>query len=319
MSKSIGNTIAPQEIIKESGADVLRLWVLASDYKSDVAVSKGIIKQVTEVYRKIRNTARYILGNTYDFPVNLPVDYKDLLEIDKWALLKLNKLIKDCTEAYDKYEFHNAYQAINQFCVVDMSTFYLDIIKDRLYTSKADSLERRSAQTAMYEILDSLVKILAPMTCFTAEEIWNAMPHRENENVESVMLTDYPKYKPEYENKELEERWNKIIALKEEVSKKLEEARMEKVIGHSLNAKVTLYTNDDKYDQLVKDAELLATVFIVSKVEVENNKREDDMEIGIKVEAADGEKCERCWMYSDTVGRNHTHPTLCKRCIDNLE
>ncbi len=319
MSKSIGNTIAPQEVIKESGADVLRLWVLASDYKSDVAVSKGIIKQVTEVYRKIRNTARYILGNTYDFPVNLPVEYKDLLEIDKWALIKLNKLVKDCTEAYDKYEFHNAYQAINQFCVVDMSTFYLDIIKDRLYTSKADSLERRSAQTAMYEILDSLVKILAPMTCFTAEEIWNAMPHRENENVESVMLTDYPKFKPEYENKELEERWNKIIELKEEVSKKLEEARMEKVIGHSLNAKVTLYTNDDKYEQLMKDADLLATVFIVSKVEVENNKREEDNEIGIKVEAADGEKCERCWMYSDTVGKDHTHPTLCKRCIDNLE
>ncbi len=313
------NTIAPQEVIKESGADVLRLWVLASDYKSDVAVSKGIIKQVTEVYRKIRNTARYILGNTYDFSVNLPVEYKDLLEIDKWALIKLNKLVKDCTEAYDKYEFHNAYQAINQFCVVDMSTFYLDIIKDRLYTSKADSLERRSAQTAMYEILDSLVKILAPMTCFTAEEIWNAMPHRENENVESVMLTDYPKFKPEYENKELEERWNKIIDLKEEVSKKLEEARMEKVIGHSLNAKVTLYTNDDKYEQLMKDADLLATVFIVSKVEVENNKREEDNEIGIKVEAADGEKCERCWMYSDTVGKDHTHPTLCKRCIDNLE
>ncbi len=319
MSKSIGNTIAPQEVIKESGADVLRLWVLASDYKSDVAVSKGIIKQVTEVYRKIRNTARYILGNTYDFSVNLPVEYKDLLEIDKWALIKLNKLVKDCTEAYDKYEFHNAYQAINQFCVVDMSTFYLDIIKDRLYTSKADSLERRSAQTAMYEILDSLVKILAPMTCFTAEEIWNVMPHRENENVESVMLTDYPKFKPEYENKELEERWNKIIDLKEEVSKKLEEARMEKVIGHSLNAKVTLYTNDDKYEQLMKDADLLATVFIVSKVEVENNKREEDNEIGIKVEAADGEKCERCWMYSDTVGKDHTHPTLCKRCIDNLE
>ena len=149
--------------------------------------------------------------------------------------------------------------------------------------------------------------------------IWNAMPHRENENVESVMLTDYPKFKPEYENKELEERWNKIIDLKEEVSKKLEEARMEKVIGHSLNAKVTLYTNDDKYEQLMKDADLLATVFIVSKVEVENNKREEDNEIGIKVEAADGEKCERCWMYSDTVGKDHTHPTLCKRCIDNLE
>ena len=319
MSKSIGNVVSPQEIIKESGADVLRLWVLASDYQSDVSVSKGIIKQVTEVYRKIRNTARYILGNTYDFPVNMPVAYDDLLEIDKWALAKLNNLVKTCTEAYDKYEFHNAYQAINQFCVVDMSTFYLDIIKDRLYTYKADSVERRAAQTVMYEILDSLVKILAPMTCFTAEEIWKAMPHRAGEEVESVMLTDYPVYKKEYENPELEARWDKIIALKNEVSKKLEIARMDKVIGHSLNAKVVLYATEDKYDELLKDAELLTTVFIVSKVVVENNKREEDGEIGIKIEAADGEKCDRCWMYSDTVGKSLHHPTLCKRCIDNLE
>lgn len=319
MSKSIGNVIAPQEIIKESGADVLRLWVLSSDYKSDVSVSKAIIKQVTEVYRKIRNTARYILGNTYDFDVNSPVEYDKLLEIDKWALTRLNKLIKDCTKAYDEYDFHNAYQAINQFCVVDMSTFYLDIIKDRLYTSKPDSIERRSAQTVMYEILDSLVKILAPMTCYTAEEIWKAMKHKENEEVESVMLTDYPVANPKYDNAELEERWNKIIALKEDVSKKLEEARMEKVIGHSLNAKVTLFATEDIYDQLLKDKELLTTVFIVSKVEIDNNKREEDGEIGIKVEAAEGEKCERCWMYSETVGKDHNHPTLCKRCIDNLK
>ena len=319
MSKSVGNVVSPQEIIKESGADVLRLWVLASDYQSDVSVSKGIIKQVTEVYRKIRNTARYILGNTYDFPVNMPVAYDDLMEIDKWALTRLNKLIKECTEAYESYQFHNAYQAVNQFCVVDMSTFYLDIIKDRLYTYKADSVERRAAQTVMYEILNSLVKILAPMTCFTAEEIWKSMPHREGENVESVMLTEYPKYKKEYENPEIETRWEKIIALKNEVSKKLEIARMDKIIGHSLNAKVTLYVAEDRYDELLKDVDLLTTVFIVSKVEIENNLREEDGEIGIKIEAAEGEKCERCWMYSDTVGKNHNHPTLCKRCIDNLE
>ena len=319
MSKSIGNVISPQEIIKESGADVLRLWVLSSDYKSDVSLSKGIIKQVTEVYRKIRNTARYILGNIYDFQVNLPVEYNDLMEIDKWALTRLNKLIKDCINAYDTYEFHNAYQAINQFCVVDMSTFYLDIIKDRLYTSKADSLERRSAQTVMYEILNALVKILAPMTCYTAEEIWKAMPHRSGEEVESVMLTSYPEYNPKYDNKDLEEKWNKIIKLKEEVSKKLEDARMNKVIGHSLNAKVILYVSEDRYEELLKDRELLTTVFIVSKVEIENNKREEDSEIGIKVEMAEGEKCERCWMYSETVGKNQDHPTLCKRCIDNLE
>ena len=318
MSKSVGNVIAPQEIINESGADVLRLWVLSSDYKSDVSVSKGIIKQVTEVYRKIRNTARYILGNTYDFPVNLPVEYDELEEIDKWALTRLNNLIRDCESAYDTYEFHNAYQAINQFCVVDMSTFYLDIIKDRLYTLRHDSKERRSAQTVMYEILNALVKILAPMTCYTAEEIWKAMPHRKGEEVESVMLTFYPKANEKWDNKELSDRWDKIIKLKEDVSKRLEEARIEKVIGHSLNAKVTLFAEGDLYKKLSDDAELLKTVFIVSDVLVENNKREDDGDIGIKVEMADGQKCERCWMYSDTVGKNKLHPTICKRCSENL-
>ncbi len=319
MSKSIGNVIAPQEIINEYGADVLRLWVLSSDYKSDVSVSKNILKQVTEVYRKIRNTARYILGNTYDFAVNLPVEYNDLQEIDKWALTRLNKLIRDCTKAFDEYDFHSAYQAINQFCVVDMSTFYLDIIKDRLYTSKADSIERRAAQTVMYEILRALVKILAPMTSFTAEEIWKTMPHVKDEEVESVMLTKYPVANDAWDNKEIEAKWEKIIALKEEVSKKLEEARMEKVIGHSLNAKVTLYATEDKYKCLNENKELLKQVFIVSDVEIDNSRREEDGEIGIKVEMAEGEKCERCWMYSETVGKNPNHPHICERCAKNLE
>ncbi len=319
MSKSIGNVIAPQEIINESGADVLRLWVLSSDYKSDVSVSKGIIKQVTEVYRKIRNTARYILGNTYDFPVNLPIPYEELEEIDKWALTRLNKLIRDCTAAYDVYEFHNAYQAINQFCVTDMSNFYLDIIKDRLYTEKPDSNTRRSAQTVMYEILLALVKILAPMTCYTAEEIWKAMPHRKDEDVESVMLTYYPEADERYDNKEISEKWDKIIKLKQDVSKKIEEARMDKIVGNSLDAKVTLFAEDDLYKKINNEKDLLAQVFIVSEVLVENNKREDDGEIGIKVEKADGEKCERCWMYSETVGKDKKHPTICKRCSENLK
>ena len=171
MSKSLGNGIDPMELINEFGADILRLWALSSDYTSDVSISKGIIKQVAEVYRKIRNTARFILGNISDFDVNNPVSYEELQEIDKWALTKLNKLIEDCSNAYDGYDFKKAYQAINQFCVVDMSNFYLDIIKDRLYTEKLNSIERRAAQTTMYEILQALVRILAPMTCFTAEEI----------------------------------------------------------------------------------------------------------------------------------------------------
>ncbi len=255
MSKSLGNGIAPQDVIKESGADVLRLWVLSSDYKSDISGSKNIIKQVTEVYRKIRNTARYILGNISDFDVENPVAYEDLQEIDKWALTKLNKLIKDCTDAYDNYDFHNAYQAINQFCVVDMSAFYLDIIKDRLYTTKSNSVERRAAQTTMYEILSALVRILAPMACFTAEEIWSYMPHKKDENTESVMLGYYPKVNSKYENEAIALKWSRLIKVKDAVAKKLEEARANKEIGLSLEAKVILFAEGEEYE-LLKENEI---------------------------------------------------------------
>lgn len=319
MSKSLGNGIDPMELINEFGADILRLWALSSDYTSDVSISKGIIKQVAEVYRKIRNTARFILGNISDFDVNNPVSYEELQEIDKWALTKLNKLIEDCSNAYDGYDFKKAYQAINQFCVVDMSNFYLDIIKDRLYTEKLNSIERRAAQTIMYEILQALVRILAPMTCFTAEEIWKFMPHKDNEKLDSVMLSYYPEINEKYNNKELEEKWNKIIKIKELVSKKLEEARSEKVIGHSLNAKVTLYAEKDEYEFLLENKELLMTVFIVSGLEIEKNERKNEEKIGVKVEVADGKKCERCWMYSTTVGEDKENPNICHRCSEALK
>ena len=321
MSKSIGNVVAPQEIIKKYGADILRLWVLASDYMSDVSVSENIIKQVSEVYRKMRNTARYILGNISDYDVNNPVAYEDLQEIDKWALTKLNKLIDDCTKSYDKYEFNLAYRALNQFCVVDMSAIYLDIIKDRLYTLKADSIERRAAQTTMYEILSSLVRIMAPMTCFTAEEIWKYMPHTKDDNLESVMLNYYPKVKAEYDNPEIETKWNKLINVKNEIAKKLEVARANKEIGLSLEAKVTLFAEGEEYRFLYGKEELLKEICIVSDVEVCENRRNEDLEVpfGIKVEKAEGEKCARCWMYSKTVGLNKTHPTVCSRCAENLE
>ena len=320
MSKSLGNGISPQEVIKEYGADILRLWVLSSDYQSDVSLSKDILKQITEVYRKMRNTARYILGNTSDFnPDTDMVEYKDLEEIDKYALLKLNDLVKKCTESYDRYDFHEAYQAINVFCVTDMSSFYLDIIKDRLYSSKVDAKERRAAQTTMYLILDSLVKMLAPLTCFTAEEIWKYMPKAKNTDVESVMLTDYPTVNEEYENSELRTKWEKIVDIKEIVSKKLEEARAEKVIGHSLNAKVTLYAEGDLYNFIKDNAKLLQSVFITSGVEVEENQRSEEVKLGVKVEQAEGEKCERCWMFSNTVGEDKENPTICHRCSEVLK
>ena len=311
--------VSPQEIIDEYGADILRLWVLSSDFKSDVSISRDILKQISEAYRKIRNTARYILGNTSDFDPDNKVEYKDMEEIDKWALLRLNKLVKDCTENYENFNFHLVYHDVNQFCVTDMSNFYLDIIKDRLYTSKKDSTERRSAQTAMYIILNALVKIVAPMICFTAEEIWKYMPHTKNEQVESVMLSDWPEVVAEYDNEELEQKWNHILELKELVAKELEVARAEKVIGHSLNAKVTLFANKKEYEFLKENKELLTTVFIVSALDIMENERKDDVKIGVKVEVAEGQKCERCWKYSTEVGENKEHPTLCHRCAEAIK
>ena len=256
MSKSLGNGVSPIDVSNKFGADILRLWALSSDYSMDVNLSDDILKGISDVYRKIRNTARYILGNTYDYDPEKPVAYEDLQEIDKWALTRLNKLIKDCTNDYDTYSFGNCYHDVNQFCVVDMSSFYLDIIKDRLYTEKADSVARRAAQTTMYYILDALVKILTPMISFTAEEIWSAMNHTEKENVESPMLADYPVSNDEWDNKEIAEKWEKIIKVKNIVAK----------------------------------------------------------DLGVKVEHATGEKCERCWMYND-----HIEDGLCPRCKEVLE
>ena len=319
MSKSLGNGVAPGDVADKYGADILRLWALSSDYTTEVSLSDDILKQISEVYRKIRNTARYILGNTYDYNPDEPVKYDELQEIDKWALTRLNKLVRNCTENYDNYNFSGCYHDINQFCVTDMSNFYLDIIKDRLYTSKKESLERKSAQTTMYIILNSLVKILAPIISFTAEEIWKAMQHSKEENVESVMLTDFPTVNAKYDNEEITEKWNKIIKLKDIVSKELENARTNKIIGHSLNAKVTMYAEGKQYDFIKENLELLKTVFIVSKVDVMENARKDEVKIGVKVEQASGKKCERCWMYSETVGENKEHPTICHRCSENIE
>ena len=319
MSKSLGNGVAPSDVADEYGADILRLWALSSDYTTEVSLSDAILKQISEVYRKIRNTARYILGNTFDYNPEEPVKYEDLQEIDKWALTRLNKLIKDCTTNYDNYSFSNCYHDINQFCVIDMSNFYLDIIKDRLYTSKKDSVARRAAQTTMYIILDALVKIVAPMIPFTAEEIWKAMKHTKNEEVESVMLTDYPEVVEQYDSKEIAEKWDRIIKLKDIVAKELENARAAKTIGHSLNAKVTIFAEGNQYEFIKENLELLETVFIVSKLEVEENARKDEVKLGVKVEQAPGEKCERCWMYSETVGEDKENPTICHRCSENIK
>ena len=314
MSKSLGNGVSPIDVSNKFGADILRLWALSSDYSMDVNLSDDILKGISDVYRKIRNTARYILGNTYDYDPEKPVAYEDLQEIDKWALTRLNKLIKDCTKDYDTYSFGNCYHDVNQFCVVDMSSFYLDIIKDRLYTEKADSVARRAAQTTMYYILDELVKILTPMISFTAEEIWSSMNHTEKENVESPMLADYPVSNDEWDNKEIAEKWDKIIKVKNIVAKDLELARAEKTIGNSLDAKVTIYAEGEEYKFLKENEELIKLVLIVSGLEIQENNRKQEEKLGVKVEHATGEKCERCWMYND-----HLEDGLCPRCKEVLE
>lgn len=314
MSKSLGNGVSPIDVSNKFGADILRLWALSSDYSMDVNLSDDILKGISDVYRKIRNTARYILGNTYDYDPEKPVAYEDLQEIDKWALTRLNKLIKDCTKDYDTYSFGNCYHDVNQFCVVDMSSFYLDIIKDRLYTEKADSVARRAAQTTMYYILDALVKILTPMISFTAEEIWSAMKHTEKENVESPMLADYPVSNDEWDNKEIAEKWEKIIKVKNIVAKDLELARAKKTIGNSLDAKVTIYAEGEEYKFLKENEELIKLVLIVSGLEIQENNRKQEEKLGVKVEHATGEKCERCWMYND-----HIEDGLCPRCKEVLE
>ncbi len=325
MSKSLGNGIDPADVIKEYGADILRLWVASSDYTTDIKISKDLLKQLSEVYRKIRNTARYILGNINGFnPDTDSVDYSELSELDRWALYKMTNLIKKVNEAYSGYEFHMMFHAIHNFCVVDMSNFYLDIIKDRLYTSKPDSKERRAAQTVMYEILQSLVRMLTPVLAFTTEEIWQYMPHRAEDDIESIQLNSWPQVNEMYLDTQLAEKWEKIFELRSDVSKALEIARANKTIGHSLNAKVTLYADGENLEFIKSIESDLVTVFIVSAVEIKNladapaaaQNGEEMPEIKVSVEQAPGDKCERCWMFSEFVGENEKHPTLCKRCAD---
>lgn len=328
MSKSLGNGIDPADVIKEFGADILRLWVASSDYQVDIRVSKDIFKQLSEVYRKIRNTARYILGNINDFDPNKDmVSYTDMNEIDRWALLKMFNLVNTVNDAYKNYEFHTMFHKIHNFCVVDMSNFYLDIIKDRLYTSGKTSPERRSAQTAMYIVLDTLTRILTPVLAYTSEEIWENMPHRVGDNVQSVQLNSWPVLDNVYDNKDLSDKWDKIVAIKSDVAKALELARAAKVIGHSLNAKVIVYAQGEQYEFMKSIVSDMKMVCITSDFELCEMVNAPDSAIdseyypGIKtlVVVASGDKCERCWMYSTSVGENSEHPTLCDRCLAEIK
>lgn len=326
MSKSLGNGVDPMEVIEEMGADILRLWVASADYKRDVAASPNIMKQMAEAYRKIRNTCRFLLGNLFDFdPAKDKVSYHQLTELDRWALMRLHKLIKKVTDGYRNYEFHVVYHAIHNFCVVDASSFYLDILKDRLYTLPANSHLRRAAQTVLYEIASCLVRLLVPILAFTSEEIWKYMPKTEGSPI-SVQLAPWPQYEEKYIDEELEDKWNRIINVREEVTKALELARQQKIIGHSLNARVQLFPEEELYDFLKPMEDQLAEIFIVSQVVLGGKQNEapegayqgEEIPLAIVVSQAPGEKCERCWKYSPTVGEDAVHSTVCSRCASVL-
>ena len=307
MSKSIGNTIVPNEVIEKYGADILRLWVSSVDYREDVRLSEDILNRTSDSYRKIRNTARYLLGNIYDFNYNEDkVEYSEMLEIDKWAINKLERLKKKLEKLYDNFEFYNIFQEISYFCIIEMSSFYLDIIKDRLYCEYHSSQKRRSAQTVLAEILKVLVRVISPVLSFTAEEIWAKMPE-ELKDKESVLLTSWIKVNEEYIDDKLEEKWRKLSVLRKEVNKKIEELRQNGVIGLSLDARVVLNIKNPEYEFVIEYSDWdLSDIFLVSQIEYSNEELDKtEIEgISVKIVRALGEKCQRCWKYSE-----HTNTT----------
>ena len=326
MSKSVGNVVAPQDVINKYGADVMRLWISSVDYQGDVRLSDKIVKSMSDVYRKIRNTFRYLLGNLSDFdPKTDSVAYADMEELDRWALLRMEQVKETVLKAYDDYEFHVMYHAVHNFCTVDLSAIYLDILKDRLYTEKADSKLRRSAQTAMYEILTTLVRLVAPVLCFTSEEVWQALPNKE-EREWSVHMSDMPKVNEAYLDKELDEKWKKRLAVRSVAMKALEEARQAKVIGHPLDAEVTVYADGEAYDIVKAMEKELADFLLVSQTHIvsgtatapENAASNEEGTVKASVAVCTLAKCERCWKRSADVDADPKHPGVCARCAHVL-
>lgn len=335
MSKSTGNVISPQDIIKKYGADILRLWVAASNYNEDIRVSDEILTGVCEVYRKIRNTARFMLSNLYDFyPDQDRLNYEDLKNIDKWILFKLQLVLNSVTGFYEGFEFYRAFQEIYNFCNNDLSMSYLDMIKGRLYTYSSSSKERRGAQTTIYEILSVLVRIIAPITVFTAEDIWRHMPAcrtgpdpsrrivgagrpKEGTLPLSVHLLDWPRYNPLYGRDDIDQELKKILSLLPSVTEELEGLRQQGTIGSSFDAKIILLTNDKLYLKYLEGhKDELVEIFKVSSVEINEDKTSS---FRLNVMKADGLRCARCWNYNSSVGRDRQHSQLCSRCVGILK
>jgi isoleucyl-tRNA synthetase len=327
MSKSRENIIDPQAIADRYGADILRLWVAYVDFKSDMPMSESIFDQVIEAYRRIRNTARFMLANLYDFdPAADALPPGQMHEVDRWAMMQLQDLADRVTRAYEEFEFHRVYHTVNQFCAVDMSSFYLDMLKDRLYTTAAASRARRSAQTALYNLAHGLARLLAPVLSHTAEEIWQHLPRSaapaHDGREPSVQLAPWLLPDARWLDDALRDRWQQILRVRDEVNKALEQARSTGVVDQPLHAQVTLYAPDALARILRGLGDELARVLVVSQAAV-RDAREAPAEaiasavegLAITVASASGCKCARCWLVLPSVGANPEHPTLCDRCV----
>ncbi|MEW6308851.1 MAG: isoleucine--tRNA ligase [Bacillota bacterium] len=319
MHKSLGNTVHPEEVMRQYGADILRLWVASSDFKDDVRISGDILKQLAEVYRKLRNTFRFCLGNLYDFAPALAVPAAGLSELDRWALDSLHRVAEKVRQAYEAYDLHVLYHTVHNFCVHDMSSTYMDVVKDRLYTFPAASRERRAAQTVLYHVADVLVRLVAPVLTFTADEIWPYLPGTGD--MDSVQLASWPQT-GQWQDDALAGRWEALLAVREDVAKALELAREAKLIGTSLQAAVTVHASGDVLQLLAAYQDGLATLFITSGAAVSAAAAPAGAHRGVRVAVtvvrAPGAKCERCWNYSEAVGADPAQPGICPRCVAHL-
>ena len=326
MSKSLGNLLNAEDIAKQVGADVMRLWISSIDYTEEINVSKNIIAGYSDAYRRIRNTIRYLLGNTYDFdPSKDALEWEELTELDRWAYLTLEGLIARVERAYDQYQFHRVYQLIYNFCVVEMGSFYLDVLKDRLYTWQIDGQERRSAQTVMWQILEGLLLLTAPILVHTAEEAWAKVRAKKPEYPESVHFAEFPAVDESHKDEKLMERWAKILDLRSEVTREIEKLRAARLIGNSLEVTINFATEDGElYEFLSSFPERLETIFIVSEVALSRGKNngspaERFEKLYIEAKKSEHQKCERCWNFRASVGKDEKHPTICDRCIEVVE
>ncbi len=318
MHKSAGNAVEPDKVIKQSGAETIRLWCASSNYFDDMRASDEILQRVTDAYRKLRNTARFALGNLHEFdPARDAVPDDELEEMDRWALAELDRVLAEVAKAYEAYEFHNVYRALYNFSTVTLSARYFDIIKDRLYTFAPRNKARRSAQTALLRIADALARTLAPILVFTADEIWENLPDRETP---SVHIAEFP-VASQQNHDDLLATWERLFAVRDDVLRRLEEARVAKKIGSSLEAKVTVEASGSTFELLQRYQNDLRYLFIVSQVAVVERSGQVASETGairVSVERAEGEKCERCWNYSTRVGESEAYPTVCERCVAAL-